>query len=206
MCELNNDIQSVSDNNEKYFSYKVNLKRFKKAKEYGYYFECLWILYAMIEDRTSSFLYHIGFTSNQNRNKVTGTKKVKKEVRNILGIENSKSQYRFRNISGKLDRIKFLIKWSVSEHNDLSPFQQELLKALSSIKNIDEINNALKYLDLEWREKRNQLTHVLFNKKPNAVQDELVPLVENGINAVRIIDNYIKRIKRFNIRKKFHVQ
>ncbi len=71
-------IKTVADNNEKGISYKENLKRYGKADKSGFYLECLWILYAMLEDRTSAFLYYLGFTSNQNREAVTGSKKIKK--------------------------------------------------------------------------------------------------------------------------------
>ena len=77
-------IQKVADNQEKGLSYKENFKRYKKAKASEFYLECIWILYAMIEDRTSSFLYYIGFTSEKNRSSVTGTKKIKKEIRKVI--------------------------------------------------------------------------------------------------------------------------
>ena len=52
-------IQTVANNKEKYVTYQVYMQRFKKAKESEFYLECLWILYAMVEDRTSAFLLQI---------------------------------------------------------------------------------------------------------------------------------------------------
>lgn len=54
-----------------------------------------------------------------------------------------------------------------------------------------------------WRDKRNQLVHALFNKDPQAVILELQPLVEQGYNAVRKLDNAVKQLKRSKIRERF---
>lgn len=199
-------IQKVTDNKEKGVSYKENFKRYNKAKASEFYLECLWILYAMIEDRTSSFLYYIGFTSEKNRSSVTGTKKIKKEIREILGMEQPNAKYKFDTISGKLTRIKELLVWSKMEHETLSDYQQALVKALQSVADSLEFANALNYLESEWRDKRNQLTHSLFNKNPDAVLAELLPLVENGYAAARQLDAGIREIKKSGIRAKFKIQ
>lgn len=199
-------IQKVTDNKEKGVSYKENFKRYNKAKASEFYLECLWILYAMIEDRTSSFLYYIGFTSEKNRSSVTGTKKIKKEIREILGMEQPNAKYKFDTISGKLTRIKELLVWSKMEHETLSDYQQALVKALQPVVDSLEFANALNYLESEWRDKRNQLTHSLFNKNPDAVLAELLPLVENGYAAARQLDAGIREIKKSGIRLKFKIQ
>lgn len=199
-------IQKVTDNKEKGVSYKENFKRYNKAKASEFYLECLWILYAMIEDRTSSFLYYIGFTSEKNRSSVTGTKKIKKEIREICGMEQPNAKYKFDTISGKLTRIKELLVWSKMEHETLSDYQQTLEKALRPVADSLEFANALNYLESEWRDKRNQLTHSLFNKNPDAVLAELLPLVENGYAAARQLDAGIREIKKSGIRVKFKIQ
>lgn len=199
-------IQKVVDNKEKGVSYKENFKRYNKAKSSEFYLECLWILYAMIEDRTSSFLYYIGFTSEKNRSSVTGTKKIKKEIREILGMEQPNAKYKFDTISGKFTRIKELLVWSKMEHERLSDYKQALAKALQPVADSLEFENALNYLESEWRDKRNQLTHSLFNKNPDAVLAELLPLVENGYTAARQLDAGIREIKKSGIRLKFKIQ
>lgn len=199
-------IQKVTDNKEKGVSYKENFKRYNKAKASEFYLECLWILYAMIEDRTSSFLYYIGFTSEKNRSSVTGTKKIKKEIREILEMEQPNAKYKFDTISGKLTRIKELLVWCKREHESLSDYQQALVKAIQLVADSLEFENALNYLESEWRDKRNQLTHSLFNKNPDAVLAELLPLVENGYIAARQLDAGIREIKKAGIRLKFKIQ
>lgn len=199
-------IQKVADNQEKGLSYKENFKRYNKAKASEFYLECIWILYAMIEDRTSSFLYYIGFTSEKNRSSVTGTKKIKKEIRDVLVMEQPNAKYKFDTLSGKLTRIKELLVWSKMEHETLSDYQQALVKALQLVADSLEFENAVNYLESEWRDKRNQLTHSLFNKNPDAVLTELLPLVENGYTAARQLDAGIREIKKSGIRIKFKIQ
>ena len=199
-------IQKVADNQEKGLSYKENFKRYNKAKASEFYLECIWILYAMIEDRTSSFLYYIGFTSEKNRSSVTGTKRIKKEIRDVLVMEQPNAKYKFDTLSGKLTRIKELLIWCKKDHEDLSDYQKVLVKALQPVADNSEFNEALNYLETEWRDKRNQLTHSLFNKDPGAVVAELLPMVENGYVAARQLDATIREIKKSGIRSKFKIQ
>lgn len=206
MADARFPIQRVTDNKEKGVSYKENFKRYNKAKASEFYLECLWILYAMIEDRTSSFLYYIGFTSEKNRSSVTGTKKIKKEIREILEIKQQNAKYRFNTLSGKLTRIKELLMWCSKEHETLTDYQKALIKTLKPVADSSDFKNALNYLESEWRDKRNQLTHSLFNKNPNAVFAELLPLVENGYTAARKLDATIREIKKTSIRLKFKIQ
>ena len=206
MADARFPIQRVTDNKEKGVSYKENFKRYNKAKASEFYLECLWILYAMIEDRTSSFLYYIGFASEKNRSSVTGTKKIKKEIREILEIKQQNAKYRFNTLSGKLTRIKELLMWCSKEHETLTDYQKALIKTLKPVADSSDFKNALNYLESEWRDKRNQLTHSLFNKNPNAVFAELLPLVENGYTAARKLDATIREIKKASIRLKFKIQ
>ena len=206
MAESKFPIQRVTDNKEKGNSYKENFKRYNKAKASEFYLECLWILYAMIEDRTSSFLYYIGFTSEKNRSSITGTKKIKKEIREILKMEQPNAKYKFDTISGKLTRIKELLAWCKKEHELPTDYQKALARTLQPIANSYDFENALNYLESEWRDKRNQLTHSLFNKKSDAVLAELLPLVENGYTAARQLDATIREIKKAGIRAKFKIQ
>lgn len=206
MKEPEYPIQKVTDNKEKGISYKENFKRYNKAKASKFYLECLWILYAMIEDRTSSLLYFIGLTSERKRSTATGTRKIKNEIREIFGMEQANAKYKFDTISGKLSRIQELLVWCKLEHETLSDYQKVLVKVLIPIANAAEFNAALKYLESEWHDKRNQLTHSLFNKNPDAVLAELLPLVENGYTAARQLDAQIREIKKANIRAKFKIQ
>lgn len=206
MNEPKYPIQVVSDNKEKGLSFKENFKRYNKAKASGFYLECLWILYSMLEDRTSAFLYYLGFASSKNRNTVTGSKKIKVQVRQILNMTDSNAKYKFDTISGKLSRISQIIAWSVAVDDDLTDYQKVIKNIVEVISTNQDFLDALEYLNDEWRDKRNQLMHSLFNKNPENVSLELKSLVEKGYTAARIIDKAVSQVKRAKIREQFKIR
>ncbi len=122
-------IKTVADNKDKGITYQVYIKRFNKAKESGFYLECIWILYAMIEDRLSSFLYHIGFISADKRT-VIQKEEIKADVREIFEMKPNESNYKLNNISGKIGRIKKLLAWCKEKHEKLSDYQNTLVKVM----------------------------------------------------------------------------
>ena len=126
-------IPIVSNNQEKGISYTANFQRYKKAKKSEFYLECMWILYAMLEDRTSSLLFYIGFTSSKKRNSVTGSKKTKTQIRDILEMNRPNEKYRFDTISGKLQRIQQVLIWSSSENNEDTPYKTDVKAALTML-------------------------------------------------------------------------
>lgn len=199
-------IQKVTNNKEKGVSYKENFKRYNKAKASEFYLECLWILYAMLEDRSSAFLYYLGFTKSSNRNSVTTSKKIKPQVRQILNITGSNVKYKFDTISGKLARILDVIEWSQLDIDTPTDYQLTIRKAIVKIQTTTELVNALTYLNDEWRDKRNQLTHSLFNKEPQMVLSELKPLVEKGYIAARVLDKAVRQLKNEKIREQFKLK
>ena len=201
-----NPIPIVNNNQEKRVSYTANFQRYNKAKKSGFYLECLWILYAMLEDRTSSLLFYIGFTSSKRRNSVTGCKKIKTQICDILEMNKPNEKYRFDTISGKLERIQQVLIWSSSKNNEDTPYKAAIKVALLPLTKKEELSKALLYLNDEWRDKRNQLMHALFNKNPDAVVSELQELVENGYKAVRVFDAAVREIKKHDIRGKYKIQ
>ena len=206
MNEPKYPIQVVSDNKAKGLSFKENFKRYNKAKASGFYLECLWILYSMLEDRTSAFFYYLGFASSKNRNTVTGSKKIKVQVRQILNMTDSTAKYKFDTISGKLSRISQIIAWSVAVDDDLTDYQKVIKNIVEVISTNQDFLDALEYLNDEWRDKRNQLMHSLFNKNPENVSLELKSLVEKGYTAARIIDKAVSQVKRAKIREQFKIR
>lgn len=199
-------IKTVADNIEKGLSYKKNFKRYNKAKASEFYLECLWILYAMLEDRTSAFLYYLGFTSDKKRSSATGSKKIKQQVRQILQMTENNAKYKFDTISGKLSRITDVITWSKNVDGEISDYQIAVKKAVKFISDNEDFISSLTYLNDEWRDKRNQLTHSLFNKDPYTVIDELKSLIEKGYIAVRVFDNAVAQLKKEKIRNRFKIQ
>lgn len=205
MSDLKHQIKPVKDNYEKSLSYRENMSRYNRAKKAGFYFECLWILYAMLEDRTSSFFYHLGFTSEVKRNRVTGRKRIKEEIRLILDMRAEDSKYRFDTMSGKLERIRSLMAWSLREDEERTAFQTAVRDAVRQACAVDGFEDCLTYLDKDWRNKRNELTHALFNKNASLAWETLPPLVEEGYRAVRVMDKAVTQVKKKKIRERFRV-
>lgn len=206
MGEPKYSIQVVVNNTGKGLSFKENFKRYNKAKASEFYLECLWILYAMLEDRTSAFLYYLGFTKSNNRRFITESKKIKPQVRQILNMTGSNAKYKFDTISGKFTRILDIIEWSHRENDILTDYQLVIRDAIVKIQTTTELVDALIYLNGEWRDKRNQLTHSLFNKEPQIVISELKLLVENGYLAARVLDRAVTQLKREKIREQFKLK
>ena len=109
-------------------------------------------------------------------------------------------------ISGKLSRIADVITWSKTVDGEISDYQVAVKKAVNIISNNENFISALTYLSDEWRDKRNQLTHSLFNKDPDTVITELKSLIEKGYIAVRVFDNAVARLKKEKIRTCFKIQ
>ena len=53
-------METIQNNNQKYVNYKEQMGRLKKAMNYGFYLEAIFIEYAIIEDRLESILRHSG--------------------------------------------------------------------------------------------------------------------------------------------------
>ena len=202
-----NAIPNVETNREKYLSFVSNFDRFNAARNRGFYFECLWILYAILEDRTSALLYHIGFTSKQNRNHVTESKNTKKRIRVILQLDN-KQQFGFNTISKKLKHIERLLEWAGNTSEDLlqNDYDKCVHKAMNKLWSKNKLLPQIVYLNEEWRLKRNQLMHELISKNPTDVSVELEPLIEKGYLAMREIDKAVSSTRKLNVRQNFRIK
>lgn len=189
-------------NQEKAQKYTLYIKRFNKAVANEFYLEAMWILYAMIEDRTSAFLYHIGFTSEKNRNKITSKSFIKKEIRGILQLQ-GKGKIYLKSLSNKFCYIKQVFDWAKNVVA-LGDFQKDLKGKILKIIT-EEFSDNVNYLNNVWRNKRNVLTHSLFTTA-NMKEGELACLVEQGYMAIRIFDKMISQLKKgVNIREKFRI-
>lgn len=197
------NINSVADNYEKHDTYKHLMERYNRAHRNEFYLEALWIAYAMIEDRTSAFLFHIGFVSRANRNRVARNRR--KDIRDILSID-EKQKFGFDKLSKKTAAISATIMW-VNKNLTDGVYQKELHKVLlKKSLNTQKLLSSFSEID-EWREERNQLTHALFVKNSQAADGELQQLAIEGYRLARILDNAVKCVKRNNnIRTKFNIQ
>ncbi|MCL1982615.1 MAG: hypothetical protein FWG53_05985 [Clostridiales bacterium] len=199
--------KTIQGNAFKHDSYKILMARYKKASQQDFFFEMLWILYAMFEDRTSAFLYYIGFVTEERR-KVVGDKNIQKSIRGVLNLS-EKANFDFDTLYGKTTTIKKAAKW-LQNSTPADEYQKEL-KALLNRKAISspEFLKCLDGIDY-WRDKRNGLTHALFSVVSYETAKELKPLVEQGYQLARTLDNAVnalrKRSQQSSIREKFNLK
>ena len=128
-------IETVSgDMQEKYNTYKTMMKRYNLAVKYEFYFEAMLIIYAMLEDRFRSFIYHAGFLDDRD-SKGLGHKRLKLFVRFLMeeycDIPHD-SRLKLDNISAKMDVVKALIMWAQNDREPVGKFQTELKKQLKT--------------------------------------------------------------------------
>ena len=205
MKDDSGEIKPVFQNKTKCELYKQNWQRFNRAKESGFYLECMWILYAILEDRSSAFFYHLGFTKTSNRNAVTSGPKLKKQIRQILNMAPNDNNYGFRNIGSKLTRITNVVEWSCNTVPSTN-YQNTVKKVVDRFATNQTFLDAVKYLNENWRAKRNLLTHALLLDDSQGVCQQLVPLIEQGYWAIRELDKVVRAIKRAKIRVKFKLE
>jgi len=206
-AEAKIETKTVQGNADKYDAYKLLMARYKKANRQDFFFEMLWILYAMFEDRTSAFLYYIGFVA-EDRKKVVGAKNIQKSIREILKL-GEKANFDFGTLYGKTTTIKKVAKWM--QNGSVSDDYQKELKMLLNRKAINspEFFQCLEGIDF-WRDKRNGLTHALFSVHSYETAKELKPLTEQGYQLARTLDNAVsalrKRDQQNSIREKFNLK
>ena len=195
---------AIQGNSDKYDAYKTLMVKYKKAYQQGFYFESLWILYAMLEDRTSAFLYYIGFVT-EDRRKVVGAKGIQQSIRGILKLSD-KAIFDFSTLYGKTLAIKKAVIWS-RDAAASDDYQKEIKTCLNrKAINSPEFMQCLDGIDF-WRDKRNGLTHALFSVQGYETAKELQPLAEQGYLLARGLDNAVgafrKRSVKYNVRDMF---
>lgn len=192
-------IQPVTSLTDKYLTYKALCENRMKAVKYGFYIESIHISYAILEDRTRSFFYHLGYL--QSREVFC---KCSKKTNAFFG-EVFQSYVKAHNLAKKNKTIngfsnKLLLIRAVSEfveNNDtctyISTQYFSLLK--QRLKKIENVYALLDEID-EWRECRNEVTHALANKTLIDLQDKLKDISNKGIALSKAFDNVVKKIKK----------
>lgn len=123
------------------------------------------IVYATIEDRLHSFLYHSGALTTRDSTKIKLTNNTK-ELKPIL-LADSKDMG-IGTIRGKINMVKAILKWS-SESEGVP--DNKYLKALKNqclSLDTDEFLKVLKKIG-DWHEYRNEIIHALMNKNLTSV-------------------------------------
>lgn len=203
---MNTNFERVTNNQEKFITYKAQMERFKLARDQGFLFEAIFILYAVMEDRLSSFLFHAG-VSNCNRDKITTNKKVRPQLDEIFTHED-KNLFTVRKISNKIDLIQSLLTWAGTYGFDDSStdFKDILAKQVNQTPKAAEMISILGEIQ-NWCRSRNELVHALLNRKVENQEARLQLLTDDGYTYCRKLNNFVRSFKKGNtIRKQFNIQ
>ena len=188
-------IPCVTENAEKHRTYRENIRRFNTAMQQEFYFEALLIDYAILEDRLSSVLYHIGALDSRMDRKICT--KVKNQLRSLVGrYEKGDFKLTVTTISGKAQIVRAISRWAQETAG-----QSETDKYLSVLKEqfvaAEEFSSVLDDID-DWRNYRNEIIHGLMNKKMDTLNVDLPRRCLEGMQLARALDSRIRTIKKGN--------
>ena len=199
-------IATITTNMEKKTAYQIQMERFKRAKAGGFHLEAIFIIYALIEDRLSAFLFHAGVT-NSTREKIARNGKVRPYLDRTLTVLNTR-QPNIRNVSAKIKLIKELMEWSTdySVNEPMLNYLDALYKQINRTAGRDQMIDTLTRIE-GWCANRNELVHALLNKKVENQEEILQALVAEGEACNRSLQNFVKSFKvRNTLRKAFNIQ
>lgn len=88
----------------------------------------------------------------------------------------------------------------------MTSYQKDIKKIITKYVEYDDIKFTINYLQEDWRNIRNELTHGLCRKNMDAVNSSIKELIDNGYVSVRKIDKLVSGISRNHLRKKYKIQ
>lgn len=172
------ELQTIKNNMEKKDTYNDLMDKYSRAYEQEFYYECLFILYRVIEDRLRAILYHSGIIKERT-SKNLDNKESKEYLSSINAKYNNKPNPNFFQIQDKLDMLSAIIKWEQednrymsSEYLDHLHIQYEEIDKKEVLSLIDDIT--------EWKLYRNDLIHKVFEDNIESVNSVLKELIDNG--------------------------
>lgn len=188
-------IPCVEGNAQKHLTYRENIRRFNAAMQQEFYFEALLIDYAILEDRLSSVLYHIGALDSRTDRKIC--KKVKNQLRSLVGrYEKGDIKLTVTTITGKERIVRAISRWAQETAGQsetdkyLALLKEQLLAAEDFSAVLDDVD--------DWRSYRNEIIHGLMNKDMQHLQTDLPRRCLEGMQLARALDSQIKIIKKGN--------
>jgi hypothetical protein len=188
-------INLVEDNRDKQRTYKYYKQRCRKAMANEYYLEAMIIVYALIEDRLRSLLYHIGAIHNFEDRKLN-VNKSKRALRRLYFGSDEKAHNK------RLDINKFSVKIELirctlclSNKTTESIGDTYLLSLIEMYKRMDVERFLIVLSDAEdWAAYRNEVVHSLFNKNVYSVNENLKKQVEKGKNIADYLDLQVGKL------------
>ena len=199
-------IEPVKNNKDKQKTYSNLTGRHTRAMKCGFYFEAMLIDYAMIEDRFSSLLYHLGIRKSRASYKFDNTQLkslYSSFVQKYLPKE-SKS-LNINSISGKMKLIKSIILWAEDDYPDAvsneylsilwSTFQKDTADPQDLLQLINDVR--------DWCDYRNEIIHASLNKNLDSLSEEIAEKAAEGMEIARRTDDFVKAFKYGNKFRRF---
>ncbi len=196
-------ISPVKDSIEKQLTYRNRIGNYNKAVKYGFYCEAIMIVYAMIEDRLRSMIYHMGFLSN--RQALSVWKKTRPFLLDCVKQYKDKGEDEVlgvKTLSGKIKLVRCVYKWveNVDGEYETDRFALVLKNQIEGT-DIDEVLSVLEEID-KWRSCRNEIVHAMMNKNIESLEETIEPQALAGMAMARSLDAQERKLKTGNkIRK-----
>ena len=183
------EIDISTDNMSKHHTYQELTKKRDNSLKNENYVEAIAYSYAMIEDRLLSFLHHL-YVIDRYKFKLEDlvSQHLAKKMRKNNDVE---SEYKphIENISTKINIIKKLYNYK--------GIDSVLIKINNHIKDtldVKQLQNDIGRLN-KWLNYRNEITHDLFNKDLDDLNNKLKSIAEEGIYLSGQYDYYSDLLK-----------
>lgn len=191
---MNITIKPVIDNKDKQYTYAILIDKLNKSLDAGFYFESLFLEYAMMEDRLRSILCH-GNIAKSKKSENPDVPETRDEIIKIYNLifdtNKERKDFRLNEIKQKIEIVEALIRWSNKDIESENQIQEDL---------------KMKFVDLElylpffedvkkWCTYRNHLIHAIFDKNMDSVNEELVSRVHDGKEYAIELSNLAGKIK-----------
>ena len=187
----------------KYAQYKEHKERFKRAIEAGCYLECIFIDYAMMEDRLLSILHHLNIADRERgdgRGWAQSPKPKREGYRSALQSmtkirkDGSVALPKLDNISTRIEVLRTLA--SFDEPNDGCNDFEHWLR--TDVRNKLTECEVVELCDCiaHWIKRRNDLVHALFGARARGYDpQQLESLAKEGMDLAGKLDNISGRMK-----------
>lgn len=194
------NVKTILNNKDKQNTYKHLMGKYRKAVNSECYFEALLIVYAMLEDRFRSMIYHSGGLTNRSAKSFCKKAGVDNIVRGLIKdyiADSEDDSLGLSTITNKMKIIRCLTKWASETDKQYDDGFILLLKAQYESIDAYEMYDQLEQLRV-WLDYRNEIIHGLLNKNMDSLYNELDIKVEDGMKLARYFDTQCKLIKKNN--------
>ncbi len=196
---MNTEVVKVANNKEKYYTYKELMERYKKSYELEFYFESIFIQYAVMEDRLRAILYHSGIIKERSSrhidfitNKDFLTKMFYDYNSNII---KEKHCIDFDKISHKISMVRAILRWSRQNRDYL--VGEYPLKLKEQYQDIDKEKYLQLLKDIEkGKNYRNELIHSVLQSNINSVNETLKLRVDEGKKLINTLTELSRLVKK----------